>query len=272
VPGCDAVNPITLTGGKDTLGPETAKQGSLGVVFEPTNFFSANADLWEIRKYDTIDSFNVATMVANYNLFQDQFYRDPATGTLLAIDQRWINAGERITRGVEVGARLNGKFSTGAVWSVGLDGSRLLEKKSRATKNAEFGESEVGRFLFTGDLGLKWKHSAYVTYKYGNWSGMLQNIYRSGYDDQVLPGVASGRIVPSNYERKVDDYSIFNLSVNYTGFQNLTLTAGVKNLLDEDPPFAITYDSNTGAGSSWEPRVADPRGRSFTLMANYKFF
>ena len=272
VPGCEAVNPITLTGGKNTLGPETAKQGSLGVVFEPTNYFSVNADLWEIRKENTIDSFNLATMVENYNLFQDQFLRDPATGTLVAVDQRWLNAGERITRGVEVGARLNGKFSTGSVWSLGIDGSRLLEKKSRATRNAEFGESEVGRFLFTGDLGLKWKHSAYATYKYGNWSGMLQNIYRSGYDDQVLPGVASGRIVPSNYSSKVDDYSIFNLSVNYTGFQNLTLTAGVKNLLDEDPPFAITYDSNTGAGSSWEPRVADPRGRSFTLMANYKFF
>ncbi|RNF31003.1 TonB-dependent receptor [Massilia aurea] len=271
-PGCESVNPETLTGGRPELGPETAKQGSIGVVFEPTNFFSASADLWEIRKENTIDSFNLATMLENYEYFQSSFLRDSATGQLLGVDQRWLNTGERITRGVEVGARFNGKFSTGAVWSVGLDGSRLLEKKSRATTDAPFGESEVGRFLFTGDLGLKWKHSAYATYKYGNWSGMLQNIYRSGYDDQVLPGVASGRVTPSNYSSKVDDYSIFNLSVNYTGFQNLTLTAGVKNLLDEDPPFAITYDSNTGAGSSWEPRVADPRGRSFTLMANYKFF
>ncbi|MDY0963186.1 TonB-dependent receptor domain-containing protein [Massilia sp. CFBP9026] len=271
-PGCESVNPETLTGGRPELGPETAKQGSIGVVFEPTNFFSASADLWEIRKENTIDSFNLATMLENYEYFQSSFLRDSATGQLLGVDQRWLNTGERITRGVEVGARFNGKFSTGAVWSVGLDGSRLLEKKSRATTDAPFGESEVGRFLFTGDLGLKWKHSAYATYKYGNWSGMLQNIYRSGYDDQVLPGVASGRVTPSNYSSKVDDYSIFNLSVNYTGFQNLTLTAGVKNMFDEDPPFAITYDSNTGAGSSWEPRVADPRGRSFTLMANYKFF
>jgi len=274
VAGCQALDSNTvntITGGKASLGPETAKQASLGVVFEPTSYFSANADLWEIRKENTIDSFNVATMVQNYNLFQEQFIRD-AAGKLEVIDQRWLNAGERITRGVEVGARLNGKFSTGAVWGIGIDGSRLLEKKSRATRNAEFGESEVGRFVFTGDLGLKWKHSAYATYKYGNWSGMLQNIYRSGYDDQVLPGVASGRVTPSNYSSKVDEYSIFNLSVNYTGFQNLTLTAGVKNMFDEDPPFAITYDGNTGAGSSWEPRVADPRGRSFTLMANYKFF
>ena len=81
-----------------------------------------------------------------------------------------------------------------------------------------------------------------------------------------------GRIKPSEYNSKVDDYSIFHLTANYTGFKNLTLTAGIKNILDEDPPFAITYDSNTGAGSSWEPRVADPRGRSFTMMATYKFF
>jgi iron complex outermembrane receptor protein len=49
------------------------------------------------------------------------------------------------------------------------------------------------------------------------------------------------------------------------------LTAGVRNVFDTDPPFAITYDSNTGAGSSWEPRVADPRGRSFTLSIEAKF-
>ena len=49
------------------------------------------------------------------------------------------------------------------------------------------------------------------------------------------------------------------------------MTAGIKNLFNEDPPFAITYDSNTGSGSSWEPRVADPRNRSFTLLAEYRF-
>ena len=46
----------------------------------------------------------------------------------------------------------------------------------------------------------------------------------------------------------------------------------VKNLLDKDPPFAVSYDSNFGSGSSWEPRVADPRGRSFVLNLEYKFF
>ena len=42
--------------------------------------------------------------------------------------------------------------------------------------------------------------------------------------------------------------------------------------MNVDPPFANIYDTNTGSGSSWEPRVADPRGRSFVVSLDYKFF
>jgi iron complex outermembrane receptor protein len=61
------------------------------------------------------------------------------------------------------------------------------------------------------------------------------------------------------------------VGVSWTGIKGLTLTGVVKNLLDTDPPFAITYDSNFGSGSSWEPRVADPRGRAFVVTAEYRF-
>ena len=76
----------------------------------------------------------------------------------------------------------------------------------------------------------------------------------------------------ADYNAFVDDYIIYNASISYTGLApGYKLTFGVKNLFDTDPPFAITYDGNTGAGSSWEPRVADPRGRSFTIAAEVKF-
>ena len=35
MPGCESITPTTLTGGKTTLGPETAKQGTIGIVWEP---------------------------------------------------------------------------------------------------------------------------------------------------------------------------------------------------------------------------------------------
>ncbi len=268
-PGCEVVNPTILTGGKPNLGPETAKQASVGVVFEPSAHFSASLDLWEVRKMNTIDSLSLATLISHYSLFTNNFIRD-ASGALVSIDQRWVNAGEKQTRGLEAGARANGRLWDGR-WGAGIDGSYLLKKRSRVVPGGAFGPSEVGLFMYTGDLGLKWKHTAYLSYKTGPWSAMLQNVYRDGYQDQVLPGVASGKVTPAHLDPTVNAYSVFHASVSYSGIANLTLTAGVKNLFDTDPPFAITYDSATGAGSSWEPRVADPRGRSFTLMANYKF-
>ena len=83
--------------------------------------------------------------------------------------------------------------------------------------------------------------------------------------------MTAGRVNPPDLQPKVKAHTTYNLGVSWTGIKGLTLTGVVKNLFDEDPPFAITYDSNTGAGSSWEPRVADPRNRSFTLLAEYRF-
>ena len=104
------------------------------------------------------------------------------------------------------------------------------------------------------------------------WNGTLRQQYTGGYADYVPPGVANGNLTPVNYNPIVKPYTLYHANVAYTGVKNLTLNAGIKNLLNTDPPFAIAYDTNTGAGSSWEPRVADPRGRSFVVSAEYTFF
>ncbi|MFN9450152.1 MAG: TonB-dependent receptor domain-containing protein, partial [Rubrivivax sp.] len=123
----------------------------------------------------------------------------------------------------------------------------------------------------SGDLGIRWKHTASVAYATGPWVTTFAQTYRSGYFDAVLPGVNRAN-PPANWQPKVEPYTTFDASVSYSGIKNLTLTAGIKNLFNEDPPFSAAYDTNTGAGSSWEPRVADPRGRAFTLRVEYKFW
>lgn len=269
VPGCAAIRPIIVGGGKADLGPEEAKMASLGLVFEPMPNLSMTLDWWKINRKGTIQLLSLRQLVDNFTLFPDRFLRD--AGTLLAVDQRWINAGETQTEGIELSLR-SGFNAVGARWTAGLDGTYLIDKKSRVIASAPFGASEVGQFSFAGDLGLRWKHTAYLTHKRGDWSSTLSQTFRSGYNDQVLPGVASGRVTPPNWNPKVDSYTTYNLSATYTGIKNLTITGLVKNLLDTDPPFAVAYDSNFGSGSSWEPRVADPRGRAFVLTAEYKFF
>jgi iron complex outermembrane recepter protein len=268
-PGCESIRPTVLTGGRPDLGPEESKQYNFGVVLAPTDWFSATIDYWDIQREGTIQLLDLTTMSRNFAVFPDRFFRD-ASGNLVVIDNRWINAGDTKTRGIDVNLKANGRLGPGRFLAV-LDGSYLLEKKSRVVPGIPFGASEVATWTRSGELGIRWKHNATFTYTQGVWSGTLQQLYSTGYKDQVLPGVANGTFNAPNWKPDVDDYTRYNVSVTYAGIKNLAITAGIKNILNTDPPFSVAYDSNTGAGSSWEPRVADPRGRAYTLLLSYTF-
>ena len=270
-PGCAFIDRAAniINGGKPDLGPEKAKMGSVGFLWEPQNNLSLGLDWWTIRREGTIQILSLTQLIDNYNLFPERFIRD-STGKITAVDQRWINAGETETSGLEVSLR-SGFAAMNARWTAGLDGTYLLKKRSRVVPSAAWSASEIGQFSFAGDLGLRWKHSAFLTGTRGPWTTTVSQVFRSGYNNQVLPGVAAGAITPTDLQPKVDNYTTYNLALTYTGIKNLRVTGLVKNLFDRDPPFAITYDSNFGSGSSWEPRVADPRGRAFVVSFDYRF-
>ena len=103
----------------------------------------------------------------------------------------------------------------------------------------------------------------------GDWSVLLSNLYRNGYKDQ-LPD-AGKSAPPAGFDPTVASYTTFGLSGTYTGFRNTSVTVGIQNLFDRAPPFtAHNVDEVVGAG--WDPRVADPRGRSLSFNVRYKFF
>jgi iron complex outermembrane receptor protein len=269
-PGCEnLVRTIDiLNGGNLNLEPETAKMYSLGVVLEPSRNFSASVDFFSISRDNTIQILTLRQLVDNYQLFPDRFIRDSA-GTLTDIDQRWINVGGSKTEGFEIVLRgaidaLDGRFTAG------IDGTYLTKKTEQIVDGGPV-EDRLGVFSFSGDLGLKWKHNAFVGYSNDDWNLTFTQLFRNGYQNQELPGVANGSVTRPDLVERVDDYITYNLSVAFTGIEGMRFTIGVKNLFDKDPPFAISYDSFTGGGSSWEPRVADPRGRSFTFAAEFKF-
>jgi iron complex outermembrane recepter protein len=265
---CAQIRPDIATGGNANLGPESADQYSVGIVLRPTPRWTFTADLWNIEVDGTIQTLSLRDLIANAAIFPERFIRDPATNEIDIIDQRWINAGARKTRGVEFSAR--GGFDLGgeSAISIGFDGTLLLRKKEQVSPAAPV-VSQLGVFSFAGDLGLKWKHNAWVTWSSDDFSVSLTQIFRGTYANQAISSVALTR---PDFNAKVKAYQIYHLSVSYLGLgPAYKLTMGVKNLFDTDPPFAITYDGNTGAGSSWEPRVADPRGRSFNVAVEVKF-
>jgi iron complex outermembrane recepter protein len=268
-PGCEAVTPTILTGGKPSLQPEKAKQGSIGIVVQPTNAFSFNADYWQINKTDGIQFLDLTTLGKNYASFTDSYVRD-AAGNLIAIDTRGVNAGAVQTKGLELGARFSNKVGPGNL-SLSIDGTYMIGRKSKLLPGSEFSENEVGKFIREGDIPLRWKHVASVGYSMGSWSGTLFQRYFSGYKDNVAPGVENGTVTPINFQERVKPFLVHDLTVSYSGIKSLVVNFGIKNLFNTKPPFSVVYDSDTGAGSSWEPRVADPRLRAFLLSGTYTF-
>jgi iron complex outermembrane recepter protein len=262
-PACAAITPDSISGGNLNLGPETSKQYSVGVVVQPSSRFSFSVDYWNIAVDNVIGTITIPQLLANIGAFSDRIQR--TNGIITGVDLRTGNFGSRRTEGLEFTAR-GSVDALGGVVAAGLDGTYLLDKREKLLPNLAYADL-IGIFTFTGDLGLKWKHNAFISYVNDDISFTFSQIFRNGYKNQALPGSASR----PDFNPRVKDYIIYNASFSFIGIPGYKLTAGVKNVFDKDPPFAITYDSNTGAGGSWEPRVADPRGRSFTLSVETKF-
>jgi iron complex outermembrane receptor protein len=124
----------------------------------------------------------------------------------------------------------------------------------------------VGSFG-TRTLYLRDKFTAALTWTKDAWSTTLTGTYKSGYDDQNLTDRAT---MPATANTEVGGYSIFGLSTTYSGYKNTKITMGIRNLFDVTPPFTH-HDVDDVAGAGWDPRVADPFGRTLTLSLKYDF-
>ena len=267
-PGCTAITPDSLSGGNLNLGPETSEQYSAGLVLRPTSRITLSADYWNIAVDNVIGSITISQLFANIAAFPERIQR--TNGIITLLDLRTGNFGSRRTSGIDFMAR--GNFDAiGGTISAGFDATLLLTKKEKLLPNLAYTNLR-GVFSLSGDLGLKWKHNAYISYAKDDFTITFSQIYRGGYQNAGLPSLTTNNSATRpDYNARVKPYHIYNMSISQLVAERFKITMGVKNIFNTDPPFAITYDSNTGSGSSWEPRVADPRGRSFTISAEVKF-
>lgn len=275
-PGCAAITPVELFGGNPGLSPEESTQKSFGLVYSPMEYFNIAIDWWEIERENSIRSAPREILIQYYDLFTDNFIRD-SSGQVVSIDRRFINSGGSLTRGVEVDANLRGDLA-GGQWNINLNGSFINLFKSKALEALPYGPDMVGKYVRYYNLPVRWKHTLNFGYNRGNWSHSLSQIHRDGYFDE-LPNSAkyspagSDNVVgylPPGFKPRVDGYTIYNYSVTWTGIPDLKIGLGIKNLADKDPPFTA-HQNDFAAGAGWETRIADPRGRAYTLLLEYTF-
>jgi iron complex outermembrane receptor protein len=250
------------TGGNPTLQPETSKQHSLGVAWEPMRGLQVSADYWKVELEDRIRNLSPAFMITNYALFADSFIRNSA-GVVDYIQAGWVNAAESRTSGIDFNLNYTRKTGPGTLtWKV--DATKMISHKERLIVTAPLQEF-VGKWSNT-TLYLPWRAVTSLEFKTPVWGATVSARFQSAYEDEDR----SPYTVSPPPPREVESYTTYNLTLAYTGIKGVRLTAGIVNLLDTDPPFTHhNVDNVVGAG--WDPRVADPRGRTLTLTARYTF-
>jgi iron complex outermembrane receptor protein len=111
-----------------------------------------------------------------------------------------------------------------------------------------------------GGTQVQWKGSGYIDAGFGAHNLRFTSRYIDGVTDER--GAATFGSIPGG--KQIDSFLTHDLSYlgNLPG--NVTISASVINLTDEDPPFA-RLDLN------YEPFIANPLGRYFKVGAGVKF-
>ncbi|KAK0360097.1 hypothetical protein LTR94_028648, partial [Friedmanniomyces endolithicus] len=177
-----------------------------------------------------------------------------ASGALTFVQLYFINASSIETQGVDVSARYSrdladGRLTAGATWSyVDRYDIRLDETSSQVSGVGSTNLSNIGRSLprNRGEFSLGWVSQAQSITALVHYTHGYRND-RSGVTDATIASQTTADLL---YTRAVT--------------QDVDVAIGVVNLFDKAPPlaqFALGYD----------PVVADPRGRVFSLAVSKRF-
>jgi iron complex outermembrane receptor protein len=245
-------------GGNPEVKPERSRTYSAGIVLEPNSSLTLSADYWNITLKDQIDALAEESIFGDYQKYQHLYFYNAARTRLdyvLAITQ---NLGEVKTRGVDLG--LQWRLPRGALGNItlGMEGTYVDRYDYQNERNGPF-TVNAGRFADDSPV-FRWRHNATLGWTRGALSMTLSNRFLSGYDDQPGDnGVAAGR---------VGHYSTWALAGSWAANKQVSVTAGVKNLLDQDPPFTV---QGVTFQQGYDPRYTDPVGRTLYVRATYAF-
>lgn len=282
----------TITGGNPALGAETSTTKTAGVVLTPSFLpgFSASADWYQIDVKGAISTLGGgAANILNlcYNVVQDAgspfcqaISRDTLTGQINApkyISSLNANTGALKTSGVDIEASYS--FTT----AFGFDRSSRFLLSTDLNYTDDFTSTPVsampniqnhcvGSFGATcGQPIPRWKGLTRLTWQSGPLTLSLRHrfIGKVTVDTYKLPK-ASGGTVPSLASLTnpvIPTQHYFDLTTDIAIQKSMTLTLGVRNLTDRDPPVIGTPSPTANTFSS----TYDVLGRTLFVAVRASF-
>jgi iron complex outermembrane receptor protein len=248
-----------MQGGNPDLKAEESTSYTAGLVFEPIKNLVFTADYYNIKVDNLIDTISDSIIFADPNKYSSLFVRD-ADGRIKYVSTTLINMGGIKTQGVDLSLNYLTPVTKTGRFGFGIDGTYVIKYDKQEEKDGEW-ISRAGSY-YNQQVYSRWKHVANVNWSYDNWKMIFEQQFSRGYKD-------SNSIGEAKYDNhRVSDYILYNIAGTYSGFKNLELTGGIKNIFDQDPPASNVKDNfQYGYDSSY----ADPTGRAYYVRATYKF-
>ncbi len=270
-----------LSGGNPALKPETANSLTLGVVATPTRDLTVSLDYFDIKVKDTVGIVSPVTTLTKCLETGDSkscslITRDKL-GTLWLLPEASIvgtnqNIGTQRTSGLDIKADYSLRMSELGLVNFSLNGTllRTLETEEIVGDGKYdcvglYGPNKCGtpnpkwRHKFRAGWATPWGFDVSATWRY--FSGVT---LQAATDQPLL------KAKYNEVDKTLAAQSYLDLSFSYRATKGLTLSGGINNLLDKDPPITSQLATGGGNGNTY-PSVYDALGRKIFLGASYKF-
>jgi len=258
----------TLLGGNEALKPEKSKNATLGIVLEPVQDLTAEADIWMVKFKNQIGSVDSDTIFGDPVTYAPLFHRNnndllstdgsecpglPVAPGCGYIDQRTVNLGGIDTNGIDFAFGYRQNVGSYGKLNFGLQSTWIHKYEYQNIEGGAW-NNELGVFTNGGPI-FRWQHNGEINWNLEPFSIGMAGHYKTGYLDE-------------DPTRKVSAYATFDLFGTYAMPKGFSVTIGLRNIFDRDPPFS---NQTTVFQAGYDPRFTDPTGRTFYARGTYSF-
>ena len=245
------------------LKPERSSIWSAGVAFNPSKALNTTVDLYFLKQEDSINLLDGQYLIDHefdipgYAALVTRDPRNPVlearypglkNGRLKYLTLPYMNVGGVETGGVDWTLRLEQQWAGIRFW-LENEYNAILRYKSAFTPDGDLLD-RVG-----GYSQEKWRNTLRVGGERGAWRVQLNGLTYAGVLNVSSPAVLQAGVDPG----RMPSRTVWDLSVGYTGWQNLKLNLTVLNIFDIKPRFS------TGYGGFYDERY----GPTIQLAARY---
>ncbi|HVO88751.1 MAG TPA: TonB-dependent receptor [Casimicrobiaceae bacterium] len=259
-----------LNGGNPALQPEKSTSTSVGFVVEPSSLFNFSADYFWLDLKNTITNAGipVTTILTDPASYGNLVVRGPVQpqfpnlpGPITNIIQLFQNIGDTKIEGIDFALGARTPMSSIGRFRISVDATYYNKYDVQNPVDGSYAGfvSNAYGAVVTG-ITPRFKTYIPITWENGPWSLTFANNYQSDYIDVQTDG--NGDL------RRVGAMSLWDAQLSYSGFKNLTLAIGAKNIFDRNPPVS---NQNVSFVNGYDPSYYDPRARFVYGTLTYSF-